>query len=239
MALCLATHEPSPHNLVKNKCLLINVAFLAPRLKARIRRSCSGTFWVGTTYPLSRRLSGSPDRKAQKPAAPSFAGEIHLSTEITCCFWPWPHSFLRCFRPARSRILSCDRTIPLMYVRTPRNLRGGYSSWPTETALGTFECRRERRSVRETARLARRLSASACHCFFIHVVVRERASIVCHGNMFFFGPSKPNARESFEFLPVGAEPCAPGLPIPAQNRCPHAIRCCLLNASEFSRATGL
>src|SRR5215472_6334228 len=76
-----------------------NVAFPAPRLKARIRPSRSGTLWVGSTYPSSGRVLGSTDRKAQKPAAPSFAEEIHLSTEVTCCFWPWPHSFLRCFPP--------------------------------------------------------------------------------------------------------------------------------------------
>ena len=162
-----------------------NVAFPAPRLKARIRPSRSGTLWVGSTYPSSGRVSGSTDRKAQKPAAPSFAEEIHLSTEVTCCFWPWPHSFLRCFPPERSRILPCDRTIPGMYVRTPRNLCGDYSSLPIETALGSFS-----------------------------VVL---SAIESDGNMFCSGRSKPSARKSFECLRVGAEPCALGLPIPANR----------------------
>ena len=96
-------------------------------------------------------VSGFPDWKAQKPAAPSLTEEIHASTEVTFSFWSWPHSFLRCFPPDGSRILSCDRTIPLMYVRTRRNLRGGYWSWPHRNgnALGSFACRRERRSSGE------------------------------------------------------------------------------------------
>ena len=136
----------SPHNLMKNKYLLITWRFLPPRLKARIRRSHSGTLWVGSTYPPSRRVSRSLDPKAQKPAAPALTKEIHASTEVTSCFWSWPHSFLRCFPPDGSRILSCDRTIPLMYVPNEHrgNLRGGYWSWPTETALWSFECRGER-----------------------------------------------------------------------------------------------
>src|SRR5215831_18311041 len=114
-----------PHNLLKNKYLLIMWRSLSP---AKSQNS---------TVPLRNLLGwldlsafpegfGIPGPKAQKPAAPSFAEEIHLSTEVTCCFWPCPHSFLRCSRPARSRILSCDRTVPWMYVRTPRNFRGGY-----------------------------------------------------------------------------------------------------------------
>src|SRR5215469_3899570 len=226
-----------PRNLVKNKCLLIMWRSLPPRLKARIRPSRSGTLWVGSTYPPSGRVSGSSDRKAQKPAAPSFAEEIHLSTEVTCCFWPWPHPFLRCFPPERSRILSLDRTIPWMYVRTPRNLRGGYSSWPTETALGSFECRRERRSVRESARPARRLSAFRLPLLF-HSRRSARTSVDRLPRMFFsvrrsrargnplcaFGWARNLAHRAYLYL---------------RNIGPQALRRCLLNATGFSGAPGL
>ena len=47
---------------------------------------------------------------------------------------------------------------------------------------------------------------------------RPQRDRVFDGNMFCSGRSKPSARESFECLRMGAEPCAPGLPIPAQHR---------------------
>ena len=141
-------------------------------------------------HDLSAFLAGFgiPRPEGSKPAAPSLTEEIQLSTEIPFCFWSWPHSFWRCFRPPGSRILLCDRTIPLMYVRTntSETFAEAIGRGPGETALGSFS-----------------------------VVL---SAIESDGNMFCSGRSKPSARESFECLRVGAEPCAPGLPIPAQHR---------------------
>jgi len=153
---------------MKNRYLLIT-AFPVPRFKGRIRRCRSGTLWVSSTYPPSRLVSRSLDRKPQKPAAPSLTEEIHASSEVTFCFWSRPLSFLRCFPPDTSRILSCDRTIPWMYVRTRRN--------PQKRRSGASRIAGSGVSSEDRPSLLVDSPPSACHCFFIHVVVRVRASI--------------------------------------------------------------
>ena len=178
-------------------------------------------------------------RRRKSLAAPSLSEEIHASSEVTFCFWSWPHSFFRCFPPDGSRILSCDRTIPLMYVPNEHlgNLRGGYGRGGQKQRSGASNVVASGHFVRGTAHLARRLSAFRLPLFF-HSRPDARTSVdrVPRKDV-FFGPSTPNARESFAFRRVGAEPCAPSLPVPAQHRPARAAL--LLSATDFSGAPGL
>ena len=188
MALCGAIHEPVARNLLKNKYLLIMWLPYPPGSKPEFERPAPEPFELARLIRFPGGFLDPNARSRKSLRLPSLTEEIHASTEVRFCFWSWPHSFLRCFPPARSRILLCDRTIPLMYVRTntSETFAEAIGRGPGETALGSFS-----------------------------VVL---SAIESDGNMFCSGRSKPSARESFECLRVGAEPCAPCLPIPAQHR---------------------
>src|SRR5215469_3899572 len=174
----------SPHNLLKNKCLLIIWRFLPPGSKpefdrpapepcglARLIRPPGGFRDPQTGRRKSLRLLRSQKKSTCQPKLHAVFGlglirfcDAFLPRDREFCHW------IEQFHGCMSEHLG---TFAEAIHRGRQKRRSGASSVVAS-------------DVPSGNRLALLVDSppSACHCFFIHVVVRERASIVCHGCFF-------------------------------------------------------